>query len=901
MISVITRTKDRQVFLPRVFKSLLEQTYRPIEWIVVNDAGEDISELIAQYEKEADEGFTLKYVYKENSTTMEAATNLGLENANGTYINILDDDDTIDKSFYSKMITYLENNKIESIRGAISYSQYIYEEVVKGTIRILDKKPFEIRPNSLTLMDILKHNQFPIHAFIYKKSSLEKVGLYDELYPVLGDWEFNIRFIEQYDIGIVPEVLISYHKRVNDNYANTDKTALNEHLFYDGLIRNKIIRTHKNLSDKMAQGSVAKDMNTSFCEVKSMLDECTSVLKNELNLSHKLLEKRDAELFLNKQCLEQKVNEINTLKIELKEIFSNQELLMQEKIKIIKLRDSELLARAQKIEKNVLMIKHLEALSQSMRIKNRMKSILRKFIPSKLWKFLKLIKNNRYLIRKGFDSLRKKGLSATFKSVKRLSNLQETEDIIYDMQEQSDKEKKTGYRYIEDFEETELLEKIQSHEKCKFAFIIKDKGSLEINAMIHNILEQLYGEWTLYVLSSDIKGTKNKIVSTDTRIHIVQSNMDKCVDLLKEKNIDYVLLLEKGTLLTRDCLYEVNLSVCKIEANARVIYCDHDEISINGQYVNPHYKTDFSLLYFLSYNYLGNALFFAVTALSNIKEKTSFELVLDVLEDTKENNILHIPKILSHEQRNMSYQVLEEDKGKAQLIESFLNKNLHKSHVNEDKLRDTFKLEFEIKDKPLVSIIIPFKDQHELLESCVESIYQCSSYENFEVIGISNNSTDKRTFNSMKKLENSYKNISFFELNIPFNYSKINNIAVEKYANGKYILFLNNDIKIISKDWIESLLSLTQLEKIGCVGAKLRYPNETIQHAGVTLGVKGFASHIMNTCASHASGYDNRLSVMNNYSAVTAACLMIEKDLFTKVGMFNDVELPVKFNDIDLC
>ena len=139
MISVITRTKDRKIFLPRVFQSLKEQSYRPIEWIVVNDAGEDMQELISEFEKEVDKDFSIKYIKKESSTTMEAATNLGLDNASGKYINILDDDDTIDKEFYSKMISYLEANTIESIKGVISYSQYIYEEVDKKITQLEDK------------------------------------------------------------------------------------------------------------------------------------------------------------------------------------------------------------------------------------------------------------------------------------------------------------------------------------------------------------------------------------------------------------------------------------------------------------------------------------------------------------------------------------------------------------------------------------------------------------------------------------------------------------------------------------------------------------------------------------------------------------------------------------------
>ena len=357
MISVITRTKDRKIFLPRVFKSLVEQTYRPIEWVVVNDAGEDISGIIADLKKDADKDFSIKYLYRENSTTMEAATNHGLENADGKYINILDDDDTIDKDFYTKMTTYLSENKVSSIKGAISYSQYIFEEVENNKIKYIRTEPFGIRPDSLMLTDILKENQFPIHSFVYEKKILKTIGSYDESYPVLGDWEFNIRFLEKFDIGIVPEILISYHKRTNMVYGNTDMTALNQHLFYDGLIRNSIMRKNLNLSSEMGQGTNTRNTNRLIHKIESILQEglsSTHELRNDMNIffEDKKKEEEDRNKVLNEkdkriECLRKEVENLEQNIYQQEEINSSLKKDLNENIRI----------------------------AQSLRIKNRVKRV----------------------------------------------------------------------------------------------------------------------------------------------------------------------------------------------------------------------------------------------------------------------------------------------------------------------------------------------------------------------------------------------------------------------------------------------------------------------------------------------------------------------------------------------
>ncbi|MEN8304669.1 MAG: glycosyltransferase, partial [Campylobacterota bacterium] len=176
-----------------------------------------------------------------------------------------------------------------------------------------------------------------------------------------------------------------------------------------------------------------------------------------------------------------------------------------------------------------------------------------------------------------------------------------------------------------------------------------------------------------------------------------------------------------------------------------------------------------------------------------------------------------------------------------------------------------------------------------------------STYQKFEIIGISNNSEDPEIFQLMAELEQKDSRISFYEYNVEFNYADINNHAVKTYAKGEHVLLLNNDIEVISSDWIEAMLEQSQREDVGCVGAKLYYPNDTVQHAGIIIGLGGYAGHSHKMYSRYNPGYFNRLNVVQNLLAVTAACLMIKKSIYLEVNGMDDVKFKVAYNDVDFC
>ena len=269
----------------------------------------------------------------------------------------------------------------------------------------------------------------------------------------------------------------------------------------------------------------------------------------------------------------------------------------------------------------------------------------------------------------------------------------------------------------------------------------------------------------------------------------------------------------------------------------------------------------------------------------------------------KTNNIHHIDKVLYHWRQtdtstagylgNKSYAYVA---GK-RALEDALKRRKIKGEVLENPKVSTYLVKYA-NEGELVSIIIPMKDKAKITKRCIDSIYEKSTYKNFEIILVDNNSVEKETFDMIKEYEQKYNNFKSIRLECEFNYSFINNEAVKK-ANGDYILFLNNDTEVMSSDFLEWMLGYARQDHIGCVGIKLLYPDKLVQHAGVVLGYGGVAGHIYVASSYHDNGLFGRLVMPYNYTAVTAACLMIKKSKFEETGGF-DENLKVALNDADL-
>ncbi|CAA6819936.1 MAG: Glycosyl transferase, group 2 family protein [uncultured Sulfurovum sp.] len=441
-----------------------------------------------------------------------------------------------------------------------------------------------------------------------------------------------------------------------------------------------------------------------------------------------------------------------------------------------------------------------------------------------------------------------------------------------------------------------------------------------LDLAIESIEKQWYSNWELCL--ADDKSTNQATLDYLTSL---KNPKIKVTFLEKNGNISiasnaalsltsgtYVVLMDNDDEITPDALYEVIKSIN--ETGAEFIYSDEDKIEMDGSYSDPHFKPDFAPDMFLSQNYLSHLGVIKKELITKVGGFTAglegsqdFDLYLKVLEHT--NKIHHITKVLYHWRKIPGSTAAEygeksyaQEAGRKALVNAMERKGI-KAEVKNGQTPGTYKVDYAIENTPLVSIIIPFKDMPELLTICVESILEKSTYDNFEIIGISNNSEKEETFDEMKRLTSLDGRIQFHEYNVPFNYSQINNYAVNTYAKGEQILFLNNDIEIITPTWIEEMLMYSQQKQNGAIGAKLYFPNDTIQHAGLIMAPKTIHSVILvyQGYPKDHYGYGSRLRCVNNYSAVTAACLMLKRSLFDQIDGFDAQNLSVAYNDVDLC
>ena len=355
---------------------------------------------------------------------------------------------------------------------------------------------------------------------------------------------------------------------------------------------------------------------------------------------------------------------------------------------------------------------------------------------------------------------------------------------------------------------------------------------------------------------------------------------------------DYILLMNAGDLLRPDGL-SCFVNAIK-ETGADFLYSDVFVFDESVRYaVNKEYKPGFAPDTLRSTNYIKHPFFKRELGQKlNFKWENCYDLILKLSEICEKS--VRIPKKLYFEKQSVDINV-EEDKI---AIRNHLQRIDLKGDVLDGIAKGTYRISYKIDGNPLVSIIIPNKDNAHQLERCVESIRKCT-YGNIEIIIAENNSTDETTFDYYRDALDKCSVQCVAEFKEKFNYSKINNFAVSK-AKGEYILLLNNDVEIISEDMIEQMLMFAQRPDVGAVGAKLYYPDGTIQHAGAVIGIRDMAGHAFKRFGRDEYGYLNRLVIAQNYSAVTAACLMVSKKKYLEVGGF-DENFEIALNDMDFC
>lgn len=387
---------------------------------------------------------------------------------------------------------------------------------------------------------------------------------------------------------------------------------------------------------------------------------------------------------------------------------------------------------------------------------------------------------------------------------------------------------------------------------------------------------------------------------------LISGNTNAAIEMARG---EYIVFADHDDILELHALYEM-VSALNQDRSIDVVYTDEDKTNFaNTKYFEPHFKPDFSIDLLRSVNYICH-LFMVKKELADevgylrdeFNGAQDYDFVLRCCEKAKK--IYHVPKALyhwrSHEKStagNPESKLYAFEAGK-RAIEAHYKRVGIEAEVELTPNLGLYRSRFAITGNPLVSIIIPNKDHIDDLDKCIQSVLKKSTYGNYEIVIVENNSELPETFAYYRKIEEK-ENVRVIYWDKEFNYSAINNFGVRE-AKGEYLLLLNNDTEIISENWIEEMLGYCQREDVGAVGARLYYADDTIQHAGVILGFGGIAGHAAIGQDRDETGYMARALTPQDVSIVTAACMMVDRKVFDEVGGL-DERLKVAFNDVDFC
>ena len=523
-----------------------------------------------------------------------------------------------------------------------------------------------------------------------------------------------------------------------------------------------------------------------------------------------------------------------------------------------------------------------------------------------------LLRKAKHIIGKGYHFYRKYGLSETAKKIyTKVRKIEVGVDYNKWIREKMPTENEL---------KSQRAHKFVYNPKISVVIPLYKTPKKFLRELIFSLQEQTYTNWEVCFsdgsgLNSPLTKILEEYTKKDSRIKVIASEKplqisENTNEAIKIATGDYIAFSDHDDLLSPDAFYEFVKLFNQYE-DVEAAYSDEDKISMDGkQYFQPHFKPDFNEDLLNTNNYICHLFM----ARKDLVEKVGYlnpeyngsqdyDFILRCSEKAK--HIYHIPKILYHWRMHKD-STAENPENKLycfeaarKAIEAHYERIGVKATVTQTEYYGIYRTKYELIGEPKVSIIIPNKDHIEDLEKCLNSIIEKEKYLNYEIIIVENNSEKEETFDYYRQVEQKNDKIKIVYWEKEFNYSAINNFGVQ-YASGDYLLFLNNDTKIINADCIEEMLGYCQREDVGVVGARLYYPDETIQHAGVVIGVGGTAGHIYLNTPRGQIGYFAGIICAQDYNAVTAACMMTKKELFEKVGGFEE-KLAVAYNDVDYC
>ena len=441
-----------------------------------------------------------------------------------------------------------------------------------------------------------------------------------------------------------------------------------------------------------------------------------------------------------------------------------------------------------------------------------------------------------------------------------------------------------------------------------------------LSRAIASVQAQGYLHWELCIADDaspnpETRALLDRFAQEDNRIKLMLREQNGHISAASNSAIEiasgeWLVLLDHDDELSPDALFWIAEAINR-HPDCQLIYSDEDKMDQSGVRSDPYFKPDWNPDLFLSQNmfsHLGAYRTDLVRAVGGFRVgyegSQDYDLALRCIERIKPSQIHHIPRVLYHWRMHAQSTAQSINAKPYAMLAGARALNDHFSRTGVDALAESVGYGYRVRYAlpavlPLVSLIIPTRNGLKLLRQCVQSILNKTTYANFEILIVDNGSDDAATLRYLKGLSADNR-IRVLRDDRPFNYSQLNNTAVLQ-ARGDVLGLINNDIEVISPDWLTEMVGHAVRPGVGAVGARLWYSDDTLQHAGVVLGLEGFAGHVHRYLPRGNVGYCGRAALTQSFSAVTGACLVVKKSSYLQVGGLNEVDLPIACNDIDFC
>lgn len=871
LVSVIIRSMDRPT-LADALDSLALQTYANIEVVLVNAKG------LGHRKIEQWPGrFSVRMIETGEPLNRGLAANIGLDAAFGEYLIFLDDDDWLDADHIQKLVTAIKR-----------HPEY---KVVYTGVKCVDENKNPL-PNKFDTpfdsVQLVAGNFIPIHAVLFSRDLPELGCRLDESLDLYEDWDFWIQlsrygdFLQVAGLSAVYRITQQTGFGVNADPTLAERSAL---LLYKKWFNRLDDRRITVLMDAVRRNPVKNSQIA--------------------GLNHALAERNGQIVGFNQQItglnqqiisLSQAVIERDTLAAVVRELHESTSWRMTEPMRRV----------ASKI-KNVVRV---------LRLAPRIIQFGGGPIDS-------LRKAARILSREGWYGVKRRILFVSGDHGVMPGSMIRPDIALPAVNRNDYGQWISRYDTLTSQQRKEMLARIGVFQDKPLISVVMPVFNPPVNLLeeaIRSVQGQIYTNWELCVADDastdpEVRKLLQGYAEQDARIKVIFCETNGHISAasnsaLKLVEGDFIALLDHDDLLAEHALFWV-VDAINVHPEAGLIYSDEDKINLDGTRHSPYFKCEWNYDLFLSYNMISHLGVYRTCLVNQVGGfRTGYEgsqdhdLALRCIENIAASQIIHIPRVLYHWRvlpGGTAYRGGEKPYA-AISGEKAINDHLRRCNIAgvASHVEGHYRIRYDVPSPaPLVSLIIPTRNGLHLIRQCVESIMAKTRYDKFEILIVDNGSDDASTLHYLQTLRLNPK-IRVLRDERPFNYSALNNVAVQQ-ALGSIIGLVNNDIEVISPDWLSEMVSHAVRPEIGCVGARLWFPDNTLQHGGVILGLGGVAGHAHYRLQKGNPGYFGRAQVVQNFSAVTAACLLVRKDIYIQAGGLDEENLVVAFNDIDFC